>query len=102
MSEGNDPHDLNSLEARISMRGYFERILRERDEREKERNRRLDDRYQNQKEALAAALIAARDTTIDLQNQIDELKEFQARLIALALAAPVVTAIIVYLLTRAA
>jgi hypothetical protein len=96
-----DARDLNGLDAkiRISIR-YFERILRERDEREKERNERLDERYRNQKEALGAALISAKEDMAELEGKIDDLKAFQSRLISIALATPVVTAIIVYLLTR--
>jgi uncharacterized protein YllA (UPF0747 family) len=100
MSGVDDTHDLNGLDARISTRGYFERILHERDALEEERDRRLEERYENQKEALAAALVSAEKANFDLQNQIDALKDFQGKLIALAMSTPVVTAIIVYLLTR--
>jgi hypothetical protein len=51
--------DLNGLDSLISVRGYFERILRERDERDKERDRRLDERFEAQEKAVNAALAAA-------------------------------------------
>jgi hypothetical protein len=54
-----EDHNLNGINERISTRGYFERILNERDKRELERDRRLDERFDAQEKAVAAALAAA-------------------------------------------
>ena len=62
----NDPLDDRSstlLDERINVRGYFERILQERDRREGERDRRLDERFEGQEKAVTAALAAAEKAT---------------------------------------
>jgi methylase of polypeptide subunit release factors len=62
----NDPLDDRSsasLDERINVRGYFERILMERDRREGERDRRLDERFEGQEKAVTAALAAAEKAT---------------------------------------
>jgi hypothetical protein len=50
---------LNGLDEKINTRGYFERILAERDKRDAERDRRLDERFESQEKAVSAALAAA-------------------------------------------
>jgi len=65
-----------------------------------ERDKRMDERHDAQKTALAAALVAADRDKDELQDQIDVLKVFQSKLISIALGAPVATAVIVFLLTR--
>lgn len=57
-----DPHDLNDL-SKIGIRGYFERILQERDRRDAERDRRLDERFEAQEKAVTSALAAAEKAT---------------------------------------
>lgn len=54
-----EEHHLNGLDSRIDTRGYFERILTERDKRDAERDRRLDERFESQEKAVDAALAAA-------------------------------------------
>jgi hypothetical protein len=53
--------DLNGLDHRINDRGFFERLLSERDRTEAERDKRLDERFEAQKEGLAVALAAAKE-----------------------------------------
>ena len=48
-----------TLDERINIRGYFEQILKERDSREVERDKRLDERFESQEKAVSAALAAA-------------------------------------------
>ena len=50
------PH-LSEMDNLISTRGYFERILAERDRAEVERDKRLDERFAAQEKALDAALL---------------------------------------------
>jgi chromosome segregation ATPase len=59
VSEVGDHEPLNGLDARINLRGYLERILSERDRRDAERDRRLDERFESQEKAVNAALAAA-------------------------------------------
>lgn len=51
------------LDDRINVRGFFERILQERDKIEDEREKRLNERFRAQETALAAAL-AERDRSL--------------------------------------
>jgi len=48
-------HDLNDLDSRISNRGYFERVLVEREKKDDERDRRLDERFAAQEKAIGKA-----------------------------------------------
>ena len=48
---------MSGMDSLISTRGYFERILNERDKVEIERDRRLDERFAAQEKALDAALL---------------------------------------------
>lgn len=50
--------EINGPQA-ISMRGYFERIMQERDKADVERDKRLDERFEGQEKAVNAALAAA-------------------------------------------
>ena len=50
---------LNDLDTKINVKGYFERILAEREKRDAERDKRLDERFDSQEKAVAAALSAA-------------------------------------------
>jgi hypothetical protein len=54
---------MNDLDERINVRGYFERILSERDRRDAERDKRFDERYDAQEKAVEAALSAAEKAT---------------------------------------
>lgn len=47
--------DLNGLDTKINDRGFFERILREFKETLAERNKRLDERFAGQKDAITKA-----------------------------------------------
>lgn len=53
---GRDDHHLSSIDERINVRGYFERILAERDRNDAERNKRLDERFEAQEKAVQFAL----------------------------------------------
>ena len=52
-------HD--ALNDRINVRAFFERILKERDHSEAEREKRLDERFSSQKEAVTAAFAAQKE-----------------------------------------
>ena len=145
-------HDpLSSLDERINIRGYIERILTERDRVDEEREKRLNERSQAAKEAVTAALASAekavdaamaaaekasqkseeaaaetlkshnnliaqsreRDSTYATQTDlshanegIKRLESFQAKILGalgiVAILFPLVTALVVYLLTRQA
>lgn len=71
----------------------LDRALRARKEFEAERDRRLEERFR-------AAEITVELQLTELRRQLTRMEAAQNRLIGLALGAPVVTAIIVYLLTR--
>lgn len=49
----------HNLDDRINLKGFFERILAERDKRDLERDRRLDERFDAQEKAVTAALATA-------------------------------------------
>ena len=141
--------DLNDL-SRIGDRGFFERILKEHKELLAERDRRLDERFQSQKEAInkaeqrldgtltgfpqeyakrleleqmkvtaettakvleqkvvdsAKALAESQDKTDQrADTRMKKMEDYQARLTGFAVAGmvvvPLITALIVYLLTR--
>lgn len=151
-----EEHNLNSLDKTISDRGYFERILKERERFEQERDRRLEERFAAQQVALefaakelarrlevlnhaheqarqkehdfllkstyelgqtkieedndriradiAAAAKVVTTSQNELQKALDDrisrLENFQAKILGLALAAPIITALIFYLLTN--
>lgn len=52
---------LNGLDDKINVRGYFERILNERAQTELMRDKLLDERFESQEKALAAALTSAKE-----------------------------------------
>ena len=144
-----EDHNLSDLNHRINDRGYFERILQERKDFDIEREKRLDERFEGQEKAVAAALTAQKEATTvalssaekavdkaeqaqlrvnvtqnefratlkdqaadlmprsetellvrDLRSQIDLLKSFQNKVLGLALAAPFLTGVVVYLITK--
>ena len=122
------PPRLNDLDdSKIGIRGYFERILVEREKLDAERDRRLDERFEAQDKAVLKAETAARETlkahndlirqsrdrdaTYATQKDLDHVTEgldlvrsFQSKILgALALSMvvmPTVTAVIVYLLSQ--
>lgn len=154
MSE-ND-HNLNTLDKTISDRGFFERLLREREKFDAERDRRLDERFKSQQiaadfaakelarrldvlnhaheqakekekffvnqesydlglqrnddehKAIRTEIRASEKSSIVSQTEIQKaadlrisrLENFQSKLLGLALAAPIITALIFYLLTN--
>ncbi len=141
-----DETHLNSLDNKINERGFFERILAERDKTEAEREKRLNERFASQEKAVAKAEQRLDDTLrgfpeeyarrIELEQlkenlqeasgilaqkvvesamllkessdketdrinvRIHSLEAFQSKLLGLALAAPFVSALVVYLITR--
>jgi hypothetical protein len=61
---GDPNHNLSdTLDGRINDRGFFERILSEREKVDAERDRRLDERFEGQDKAVAAALAAQEKAT---------------------------------------
>jgi ribosome-binding protein aMBF1 (putative translation factor) len=141
-----ETNHLNSLDSKINERGFFERILAERDKTEAEREKRLNERFASQEKAVmkaeqrlddtlrgfpeeyarrieleqlkeslqqassiladkvvesASLLKESSDKDIDRINvRIHSLEAFQSKLLGLALAAPFVSALVVYLITR--
>lgn len=71
----------------------LERALRAHKELDAERDRRVDERFQAFDKAMGLQLV-------EMRRRLRKVEEDLAKLTALALGAPVVTAIIVYLLTR--
>jgi hypothetical protein len=138
--------ELNGIDERINARGFFERILAERDKTDAEREKRLNERFAGQEKAVvkaeqrlddtlrgfpeeyarrleleqlkeslqeASSLLAEKvvesakllkesnDKDVDRINvRIHSLEAFQSKLLGLALAAPFVSALVVYLITR--
>ena len=156
MTEHEQHHDLSSLDIRINDRGFFERILKEREKFEYERDRRLDERFRAQEiasdlvakelsrrlenlnhayeqaqkkeydfllkstyeiaqqrnedehDGIRDDIVASAKVLSTAQNElqkandarISRLENFQSKLLGLALAAPIITALIFYLLTN--
>lgn len=52
---------MNGLSGKIELKGYFERILSERDKADDERERRMDERFEQRDKALEAAFKAQQE-----------------------------------------
>jgi hypothetical protein len=122
--------ELNGIGNTINVRGYFERILAERDRTDTEREHRLDERFQAQEQAIRKAegalsavlsgfpqeyakVIALEEVRKAIEEikgdhvqrrEVEELKKFQAKMLGgmaiVVLVLPIVTGVIVYILTR--
>lgn len=136
----------NLLDERINTRGFFERILADRDKLDGERDRRMEERFENQEKAVvkaeqrldetlrgfpeeyarrfeleqlkenvqeasnllaqkviesASVLKESSDKESDrIDGRIKALENFQSKLLGLALAAPFVSALAVYLISQ--
>lgn len=75
--------DNGLLNERINVRGYFERILRERDLREAERDRRYQERFEAQEKELSLAAAEYARRLHDLNGEYKRDRERQAQFVSM-------------------
>lgn len=80
----NGRDDLNSLDEKISVRGYFERILREQEARDTERDLRYSERFEASEKAVEAAFRSSEkaiDRAFEAQRRVNDTQnEFRGAL----------------------